>query len=85
MRSAYEARRENELPILNRWLDRKALESELGFKVQKAKYLDIILYSKAQVQEENKATGMEDPNKDVDYDYGIVSVKPQDVDYETPM
>ena len=28
---------------------------------------------------------MEDPNKDVDYDYGIVSVKPQDVEYETPM
>jgi hypothetical protein len=49
MRSAYEARRENELPILNRWLDRNALESELGFKVQQAKYLDIILYSKAQV------------------------------------
>jgi len=85
MRSAYEARRENELPILNRWLDRAALETELGFKVQQAKYLDIILYSKAQVQEENKATGFEDPNKDVDYDYGIVSVKPQDADFETPM
>jgi hypothetical protein len=26
-----------------------------------------------------------DPNKDVDYDYGIISVKPQDVDHETPM
>jgi len=33
MRSAYEARRESELPILNRWLDRAALETELGFKV----------------------------------------------------
>lgn len=51
----------------------------------KSKYLDIILYSKAQVQEENKATGMEDPNKDIDYDYGIVSIKPQDDDHETPM
>ena len=28
---------------------------------------------------------MPDPNKDVDYDYGIVSVKPTDVDFETPM
>ena len=83
--SGYEARRENELAVLNRWLDRQALEQATGQKVLKAKYLDIILYSKAQVQEENKATGFEDPNKDVDYDYGIVSVKPQDVDYETPM
>ena len=61
------------------------MELELNFKVQQAKYLDIILYSKEQVQEENKATGFEDPNKEIDYDYGIVSVKPQDVDFETPM
>ena len=46
MRSGYEARRENELAVLNRWIDRKALE-ELGHVVPKAKYLDIILYSKA--------------------------------------
>lgn len=85
LKSGYEARRENELPILNRWLDRAALEKELGFQVQKAKYLDIILYSKAQVQEENIATGFTDPNVDIDYDYGIVSVKPQDADFETPM
>jgi Protein of unknown function (DUF3228) len=26
LRSGYEARRENELPVLNRWLDRKAME-----------------------------------------------------------
>lgn len=26
MRSAYEARRENELPVLNRWIDRKLFE-----------------------------------------------------------
>jgi len=26
MKSAYEARRENELPVLNRWIDRKLLE-----------------------------------------------------------
>ncbi len=85
LRSAYEARRENELPVLNRWLDRKAMEVELGFQVQQAKFLDIILYSYDQVQEENKATGMEDPNRALSYDYGIISVKPQDVDCETPM
>ncbi|TNV72171.1 hypothetical protein FGO68_gene13991 [Halteria grandinella] len=85
LKSAYEARRENELPVLNRFLDRAALESQLGVAIGKAKYLDIILYSKAQVQEENKATGFTDPNVDIDYDYGIVSVKPQDADFETPM
>ena len=47
LRSGYEARTESELPILNRWLDREALETDLKFKVQKAKFLDIILYSKA--------------------------------------
>lgn len=26
-----------------------------------------------------------DPNKDIDYDFGIISVKPQDVPYQTPM
>lgn len=26
-----------------------------------------------------------DPNKDIDYDWGIISIKPQDVDYEIPM
>jgi hypothetical protein len=75
LKSGYEARRENELAVLNRWIDRKALE-EQGHVVPKAKYLDIILYSKEQIIEENKATGMEDPHKDLDYDYGIVSVKP---------
>jgi len=46
MKSGYEARRENELAVLNRWLDRKQLE-ESGIAIPKAKYLDIILYSKA--------------------------------------
>ena len=29
--------------------------------------------------------GTADPNADLDYDFGIVSIKPQDVDYECPM
>lgn len=29
--------------------------------------------------------GQTDPNASLNYDYGIVSVKPQDVDIETPM
>ena len=41
LRSAYEARRENELPVLVQWLDINHVQPE------KAKFLDIILYSKA--------------------------------------
>lgn len=29
--------------------------------------------------------GNTDPNAHIDYDYGIVSIKPSDVSYETPM
>jgi hypothetical protein len=39
------------------------------------------LYSKEQVQKENEAMGNTDPNANLDYDYGIVSVKPSDVPY----
>jgi len=28
---------------------------------------------------------MENINKDIDYDYGIISIKPQDLDRELPM
>ena len=33
LRSGYEARRENELPVLNRWFDRSSLEKELGVQI----------------------------------------------------
>jgi len=56
--------------VLNRWLDITKVPAS------KAIFLDIILYSKEQVQAENEAVGTVDPNKDIEYDYGIVSVKP---------
>lgn len=49
---------EYELPVLVRWVERKELKSETP-----AKYLDIILYSKEQIQKENEAGGRTDPNK----------------------
>ena len=79
LRSGYEARRSNELAVLCQWMDITKVPAS------KAAYLDIILYSREQIIKENESTGMPDPNKDHDYDYGIVSVKPTDVDYETPM
>lgn len=63
----------------------KALEASGVSKPQKALYLDIILYSKDQVQEETKALKEEDPNKDIDYDYSIISIKAQNQDHEIPM
>ena len=83
--SGYEARTEKELAVLTRWINKERMEKEGGIQVPKAKYLDVILYSYQQIQEENKAMGQEDPNKDIAYDYGIISVKPQDVDHELPM
>ena len=79
LKSDYVARRENELPVLTRWFDKSLIPTH------RAKYLDIILYSKDQIQAENKDMGTEDPSKDIDYDYGIISVKRQDVDHECPM
>jgi len=50
-----------------------------------AEYLDIILYSKEQIQKETKDMGTTDPDADVDYDWGIIYVKAQDGDQELPM
>lgn len=48
-----------------------------------ATYLDIILYSREQIIEENKAMGMEHTNGD--YEYGIISIKPQMLNDEIVM
>lgn len=82
MKSAYESRRPEELKVLTQWFPKESLPQEL---LRKAKYLDIILYSKEQIQKEDEAIGQVDPNKDIDYEYGIISIKSQDVDHELPM
>lgn len=46
------------------------------------KYLDLILYSREQINKENAAMG-NDSNSDAPW--GIVSIKSQDVDFELPM
>ena len=79
IKSGYIARNERELPVLSRWFDKTQMS------MHRAAYLDIILYSKEQIQKENAAMDVSNPNADLDYDYGIVSIKPQDVDYECPM
>lgn len=77
IKTAFEARTDKELPVLRRFVNKTDVQ------LTPAKYLDVILYSKSQIIEENKAMGNE--VEDIDYEYGIISIKPQDVDYELPM
>ena len=72
LESAYNARRANELPVLERWFPFSALPEG---SIPAASYLDIILYSREQCEAEAAATQMPDLNKGQDYDYGIISVK----------
>ncbi|KAL9188914.1 hypothetical protein ACHAXT_011404 [Thalassiosira profunda] len=85
LRTAYEARNEKELPVLTRHFDRALLlkgkdEADV-FPV--AKYLDLILYSREQINKENAAMG--EGKKEETAPWGIVSIKAQDVDHELPM
>jgi len=86
LRTNYEARNEKELPVLTRHFDRELLlkgteESDV-FPV--AKYIDLILYSREQIEKESAAMGKEGGEK-VTAPWGIVSIKAQDVDNELPM
>jgi len=86
LRSGYEARTEQELEVLVRWFPVDAVP-----RPPVAKYLDIILYSREQINKEvaampDKATAMgRDEHDDGGSPWGIISVKAQDVDYELPM
>ena len=77
VRSGYEARTEQELPVLVRWFP-----SDLVPEPPVAKFLDIILYSRAQIRKEAAAMGRTDEQ---DAPWGIISIKTQEVDYELPM
>jgi hypothetical protein len=79
--TCYEARTEKELPVLRRFIPLKKVKDSL----KSSKYLDIILYSKEQIHKENLAMGNQDPSADIDYEYGIISVKPQNDNVEIPM
>merc|ERR1712065_33358 len=81
--SGHHARRPEELPVLTRWFPADAD----GLVVPKAAFLDVILYSSAQIAKEHDAmpaSGGPPPPAE-DYDWGIISIKGQAVDYEIPM
>lgn len=86
IKTSYDARRESELPVLIRYIPIDSIDFN---KIEDAKLIDIILYSKQQVLIEMKAM-KEEPKKiedmeKKDFDYGVVGIKPQNVDYELPM
>lgn len=78
LRSSYVARTDKELPVLARWFDK----ADVADLVVEAKVLDVILYSREQVLKEDAAMG---EDSGLAAAWGIVSVKPQGVDYELPM
>ena len=78
LRSGYEARTEQELPVLVRWFPKATAPAPT-----EAAFLDIILYSREQIQKETEAMGREDDGETAPW--GIISVKAQSVDYELPM
>jgi hypothetical protein len=77
--TAYVARTEAELPVLSRFINTKDLPEG---SVPKAKYLDLILYSREQIAIENEAMGSTNPDT---AKWGIISIKSQDQPFETPM
>lgn len=83
LRTKYEARNEKEVPVLTRFFPRDLVASDDN-PLPVGKFLDLILYSREQINKENAATGGGDSSKS-DAPWGIVSIKAQDVDYELPM
>lgn len=78
LRSGYEARRPEELPVLVRWFPK-----ELVGDPPRAAFLDVILYSREQKEKEDAAMGLVPSGED--YDWAVVSIKPQGEDHELPM
>lgn len=84
LRTKYEARNEKELPVLVRYFPKELVSSSMDLPT--AKYLDLILYSREQIQQENAAQGTITNSDDEELaPWGIVSIKAQDIDMELPM
>jgi hypothetical protein len=81
VRTEYAARNEKEVPILQRFIPLDLVGG--ADKLPVSKYLDLILYSREQIQKENESMGKEKGEGAAPW--GIVSIKAQDVDNELPM
>ena len=91
IRTNYVARNDQEVPVLQRYIPMSAWgggeDGPSSVSLPKAKYLDLILYSREQIQKENVSMGKSPNNSDDDVavPWGIVSIKAQLEDYELPM
>jgi hypothetical protein len=81
VRTEYAARNDKELPVLQRFIPLDAIGGP--DKLPQAKYLDLILYSRDQIQNENRSMGKDPGNETAPW--GIVSIKAQNEDFELPM
>ena len=83
--SKYDSRQKNELPVLIRYIDLNSIDKEA---IPDAKFLDLILYSKEQIINEMKEMKAEEQEiKDLqnkDFDWGIISIKPLNINHELP-
>lgn len=79
MLSEYQARTEQELPVLVRWFPVGSVEAP------KATHLDLILYSREQIIKESLAMGRDVEEAKDEAPWGLISIKAQLVDYEIPM
>ena len=83
--SKYDSRQKNELPVLIRYIDLNSVDKT---KIPDAKYLDLILYSKEQILSEMGEMKFDEKEiealKKKDFDWGIISIKPLNVDHEIP-
>lgn len=78
--TAYQARHPGELAVLARWIPAERVQ------LPEAAMLDVILYSRKQIVKEYEAMPAKGSPADVpDAPWGIISIKAQDEDYETPM
>ena len=80
LKSGYSARSDAELAVLTRWFQASDVEAP------EATHLDVILYSREQLELERAAVpskGARPPLPNAPW--GIISVKAQNEDYETPM
>ena len=89
--TGYESRTPKELPVLTRWFPKEKI------KIEEAKFLDIILYSREQIKLENEAIGEtnDDEGNQIymifllkslkQEPWGVISVKSQNEDFELPM
>jgi hypothetical protein len=89
LRSVYEARSEQELPVLSRYFPKDLVLSPTLPSLPAASYIDCILYSREQITIENaamtKAGEGEGASSASSSSWGIVSIKAQNCDTELPM